>query len=330
MDRQDRGEQREAPYDQMEELIRELAEESRYERISLGNDRELLRSSTGEEFFLRAITHPDDPAVEKMFAFMQEQFDEEEVTPLSWIRYSITEKLYSYHIVEDARGEIVSYSNTQYLELSPSEESVHGTTESILAVWYVNTKPAARGKGFARELYQSVYTNGLREARSRGQVIKGIIGEAVGSVELFLNHMGRKRIYFEDDAGHIHQVPYVQPPTDFDTATGEPIGETLQEQIMLRLIDGRNELAPEELLLMVEAMYQAYVAEEQNYDSRKAFENAREFSGHLLEELKQTLSKAKDGKLFLLSAEERETQKVELSRKDKAFFEIEESEEDGE
>jgi GNAT superfamily N-acetyltransferase len=263
-----------------------------------------------DEFVLRVLLDPHDRSVEQMHTLMVGELSEEEAEMPAWIRHAIAKRLYWYHVVEKRDGTLVAFSTTQYLALTPLQGMDASPQESFLAVWFIITAPTFRRKGLAHALYEHFLREACAEAQARGQRLKAIIGEAVGAMESFLNPMGRKRIYFENEREEAHAVPYLAPPINMDSCTGEPDGVSVPEHLMLQMLNGTQELPVEELLQMIWVMYEQYVGEESDYQSRGAFERARQYNWHLLQQLRTTLSKAKDGRVFLLSHAEREQRRV--------------------
>lgn len=277
----------------------------------------------GDELVIRFLHDPNDRSVEQMYALMVEELSEEEAERPAWIRHAIEEQLYWYHVVETRGGKLIAFSSTKYLELTPLRGMDTSPQESLFAVWFIVTDPTFRSRGLAHTLYERFLGEAYAEAQARGQRLKAIIGEAVGSIESFLNPMGRKRIYFEDEYGDVHEVPYLAPPINMDACTGEPDGVPVPEHLMLRMLNDTQELTVEELLQMIWVMYEQYVGAESDYRSRAAFEHARQHNRHLLQQLSNILSRAVDGKIFLLSREEREQRRAELRALGKELYEIE-------
>lgn len=318
----------------MEELIQELSLRSRFERIRTSDGREVLRSSGGEEFFVRRVQDSKDPAVEKIHEFLVQEFSEEEADTLETVLRAVESDILAYHVIEDANGRIVALSNAEYLEFEQADqEKKTQPTEAVLFVAYIVTDKAYRKKGIGSELYQDFYRFALEEAQARNHRLRGIIGEAVSPVESFLNRMGRKRMYFEDEDGNAHEVSYMQAPIDWNERTGKPKQEATPEHLMLRLLDGRQELQVEELLPMVKAIYEEnYVFPEEFFKSQKAYQRCEDTVMGYLQALEQALAKAKGGRLFLLSRQEREQKRQELEAQGKNLYETkweESSEETG-
>lgn len=315
---------------QMEGMIRELASGSRWERTVLPDKREKIRSPEGEEYSVRLIENPKDPLVKKMHGQMVEEFGKDEAETIGWLRHSIKEKLNYYHAMEAADGRLAVYSNTQYLELEPAAGKEGEPREAIVPIWHIYTAEEFRGKGLGSELYQNFYQNALAEAERRGNVLKAIIGEAVSTVETFLNRMGRKRMYFENAEGDVQEVPYLCPPIDMSTKTGEPLAPPMPEHLMVRMVNGEGRIKIEDVVRMVWAMYKEYTATEEDYDSPKAYQTARGYNEGLLNDLRKTLEGAKGGEIFLWSKEEREKNRKELYKRGKELHEVVPEEEEKE
>ena len=306
----------------MRVMIRELANTSRFQRERRPDDREQVSSPERGVYSIRSIEDSKDPAIKKIHAVMVKEFGKEEAEALYWIRDTIKKDINRYHIAETPEGEIVAFSNTQYLELEPASGREREPRESIVPIWHIVSDRAHRNKGVASELYQNFYQDALVESQKRGNILKGIIGEAVSSVEGFLNRMGRKRMYFEDRAGNVHEIPYLCPPVDTDDRTGEPREDPMPEHVMLRLVNGDQKMPIEDLLRMIKAMYLEYVGASDNYDTKEAYQNALKYNMRMLMNLAETLQQSKDGSVFLMSRDQREAKRRELERGKKKLIEV--------
>ncbi len=331
----------------MPQWIEAYENKSGYTREEMTDGREKITSPEGEVFFVRTLEKPKDPAIKEIHDLMIEEFGEGEAEDLEWIRTSIKEKLNDYHVIESSDGKLIGFTNSQYLELEPKprKEYPHtsaseylemepklgneqeGAKESFVFLCYVVTAEEARGKGIGTELYRKFYEDSLKKASANGHEIKGVIDEAVSSVEVFTNKMGRDRMYFEDRSGNIIEVPYMCPPVNMDSETGKPPegeqGEAYPEHLMIGLTNGAKELNAEDVLRMVKRIYMEYVADEENYNSKEAFQTAWDHDMVILKELEKSLLKAKDGRIFLMSADEREVKKTELASQGKKLIEVE-------
>ena len=305
----------------MQEMIAELKAASKFSRQEGDGNAEVITSPEGEQFTIRALRDPKDPAIKKLHSFMVKEFGKEESETLTWLRHTIKEGLNDYHIVEKD-GKIVAISNTRYFDMENGEGS---PKESILTVWHITTERRSRNKGLASEIYQSFYKTALDRAKENSHAFKGVVGEAVSSVEPFLNRMGRGRVYFEDASGNVKEVPYVCPPVDMDSATGEPLEDPVPEHIMVRLMNGKKEMPVQDLMRITETIYiREYLGAPDNYESPDIYGKAREYNMGLLNEMRAALGGAKDGKVFFMTAAEREQKREELSRSGKELIEMQE------
>ena len=284
--------------------------------------RESLRSPAGEAGALRLLHDPADPSIDQIHALLLEELSEDEADTLPWIKHAVQEHINRYHVVETAEDRVIALSGTQVLTLPPGEETPEQAPASLLVVWFVVTAPPFRHKGLASALYQRFVQDAITEAQARGQSLKGIIGEAVSTVEAFLNRMGRKRLYFADETGNLYEVPYFCPPVDFDPHTGEPLAPPVPEHLMLSLLSGAQELRVEEVLQMVEALYAEYAAQESDYASPAAFGRAQHYTTELLSHLQRALARATDGKVLLLSRAERTAKLAELQGQGKTLYPV--------
>lgn len=319
----------------MQQQVKAFEGRSGYKREMMPDGREKITSPEGEEFYVKALTpenlkskeRNEDPAIKAIREMMVKEFGRGEAETLAWIRTSIKKGLNDYHAVESADGKLIGFTSSQYLEMEPLPGKENDPKESFVFLCYVVTAEEARGKGIGTELYRKFYEDAMNKANARGHEIKGVIDEAVSSVEIFTNKMGRDRVYYEDKDGNIREVPYMCPPVDMDSKTGKPPegeeGQAYPEHLMLGLTNGAKETSVEDVLRMVKRIYMEYIAGEENYDSNEAFQTAWNHDMQILEELKQNLAEAKDGKVFLMSAEEREAKKQELATRGKSLVEVE-------
>lgn len=308
----------EASWSRMRQMADDLQASSSYQR-SAGRGRETIASPEGEAFTIQKLTKPYEKAAKRTHEFMVEQFGKEESETLNWFRHTIKNGINDYHTMEHG-GEVVAFSNTRLLELEPQEGKA---PEAVLTVWHISTEEEMRNKGLASELYQSFYRDAAKKAEERGQTIVGVMGEAVDTVESFLNRMGRKRAYYEDADGNIRELPYQCPPVDMDSKTGEPLEKPVPEHVMLRMTDDRQEMPAEDVLRMVEAIYfREYLGTEDDYDSPEVYRAARQSNANLLEGMRTALAGAKDGKVFLMSRDERGARREALRAQGKDVYDI--------
>ena len=306
----------EESYNKVDGLIEELRQKSKFpEREKLDDGREVIRSPEAGEFYIRRIQDPEDPAVEKIYDLLVKEFSEDEADTIETIKAAVKSDIQDYRVVEDAEGRIVAVSNMEYLKLEDSKDL-------MIFVAYVATDTDYRRLGLGSELYPGSYDLAKEKAKEDGSRIKGVIGEAVNTVEPFLNRMGRRRIYFEDKDGNVHEVPYMQAPLDWDKKTGKPKTESAPEHLMIRLLDGRQEMQASEIIPMVQAAYEENcIFPEEYFKTEKAYQKCEDTVMNHLRELEEALQKAKDGKLFFMDRTEREEKAKELQSQGKQIFE---------
>ena len=302
-------------YERIDGLIAELRATSKFKREKLDDGREAIRSPEAGEFFIRRVQDPKEPAVKEIHKLLVKEFSKEEADTPETIRGAVESDIQAYHVVEDAKGRIVALSNTEYLRLESSQDA-------IVFISYIVTDSDHRRLGVGSELYPGFYDFAKEKAKEDQAGIKGVIGEAVGPVESFLNRMGRKRMYFEDEQGNICEVPYMQAPLDWDEKTGKSRQKATPEHLMIRLLDGRQEMQVSELILMVKAIYEEnYLFSEDYFQTEKAYQACEDtVTGHL-KDLEQALRKAKNGRIFLMDKTVRNEKQKELAAQGRKIFE---------
>lgn len=305
----------------LEKIINELASKSKYERTVLPNgDVELIsRSSEKEKFTLHQITDPDDPAVVELIKLLKQKIDPDEVDTIETIQTAIRTNWGIYFIMKNKTEEVIAHTNSSLLDLESGDKK-----EGIHYMSYAVTREQDEGKGLAREMYTDMHRYALEKARKEGIFIKGIISESDAGVEDFVYKLdGQKRIYFEDKEGNVHEVPYECGPHDWDKDTGESLMESAPEHLMLRLLDGRQELSIQEMMQMVRTLYKGnYIFEKEFFNSDKAYRRNLEVVEEFMKNLEETLNKSKDGRLFFMSSQEREQKKTTLEAQGKKMYEV--------
>ena len=146
-------------------------------------------------------------------------------------------------------------------------------------------------------------------------------------------------MYFEDKDGNFKEVPYICPPIQWDEKTGQPLDPETEEigdkdikdysapeHLMIRLVNGKDEMNVQELMPMIQSIYRdnytLYNDLGEEYPTSEAIEYTRAAVNEFQKELEGVLSEAKDGKLLLLSAKEREDKIAELKSRGKEFHEL--------
>ena len=96
------------------------------------------------------------------------------------------------------------------------------------------------------------------------------------------------------------EIPYIQPPLDFDKATGEPATRPVSEHLMIRLVDYVAELTAADILEIVWSIYESYFFGEEDFESAEAYQRHCAVIAGIFEELKKTLPDP-SAKVFMMN-----------------------------
>jgi hypothetical protein len=131
--------------------------------------------------------------------------------------------------------------------------------------------------------------------------------------------MNRKRIYFNDQDGNVQEIKYLCPPLIYDDEKSVPISDTAPEHLMYRSVDNRQEFTTTELLSLVKTIYKSFYIfnDLKNEKSRKI--NIKMVL-EIYHQLEKELQQAQNGKVFLMSADERKQKRIELENKGKKLI----------
>jgi len=328
-----------ASWQNLQKSIEEMEAASPYRREKETERTEKINPKDSEnpkfaeigELKIEHIKDRESPKIDKIVEFMEKFAPEEADTP-EIIRDAVANPTdaYAYHTIENQKGETISHAQSSYLELT--DENDQPLNQSIIFGGFVITADEYRRKRLADEIWQSALRCNLEKAQKKNQELKAIVVEGKEESEPFWNHVGLKRVYFEDAQGNLHETPYIQPPIDWNNRTGLPKGYkkgddmkkfSVPEHLMIKPTDNRNEITTQELMPIISAIYSdnytLYRNEGEKYPTDKAIESTQEIVGQFQTELKQTLSQAKEGKLYLLDAKEREQKMMEFKAAGKNF-----------
>ncbi|HLD80197.1 MAG TPA: GNAT family N-acetyltransferase [Candidatus Nanoarchaeia archaeon] len=305
-------ESKDANYE-LERLIARLEKASFYLRSLEGEEEEILQSEQAS-FTIKRITDPEDPALLQMHElFFREFADEMDYFP--YVKGWVKEEDISYHAVLDREQRVIAAANSSYLILDPAN------AESILAIWFMAVDKLYRSKRLANELYQDIYRFALNRSLEGKTKLKAIVGEAshkeLATIEQVLNReeIGRKRVFYENKDRKFCEVPYVSLPLKYNLITGLPEEEVQPNHLMIRLLDGRQSMQVSEVVEMMRIIYaHSYAPMEGDFLRLEGFEQAKSIFDSYLKTIEARLAEAKDGEVFLLSAEERKQRlgKVDL------------------
>ncbi len=304
-------------YERMQELITELGAKSRFSREIAGNEI-ILTTETGEKYKIERMENKGEEenkrVAKEIRKFNLKFFEKEEVDCVADFAEAIESHLSDFFVVRDEKGKIISLMNDQLVDLSPGKEGQK--QDSSLLIWYVVTEEKQRGKGLATELYRAAYETALEQAREKDAGLSAIIGETDPDVEKYLNNLGRKRMYYEKENGDFVEVPYKAPPSAADE-------EPSPEHFMARFLDGRQEITKEDYLRQVKGIYDQYTRPEYfEYEPEEVKQKFLPLVEKTFGSLEKKLAESKDGKIYLLSAEERQAKKKELAKDKKKLREM--------
>lgn len=239
-----------------------------------------------------------DPPKTTRAAMKGEVVDDEEKTPD--IPLIVT-------TIENENGEIVGGTHSAILESLDSDFSGKGKSFALGA--YNGIDKGERNKKLGMEMFRHRLELLIDEAEKQGKPLDSIVAEVHGEAEQFYNKAGLKRLYFKGQDQKMHEVEYHQFPlvNEIDKNTGKPEdGEKIPEHLMIAQLDGRNEITTEELLEKVRAIMDYNNIQTEGYfgKNKKAYEEHLRIVAQYLKEFEDTLPK--DGRIALMSAEERE------------------------
>ena len=302
----------------MEEYLSQVAKKSKF-TVEPTENGEVLISSEGEKFNMERISDPEDDRVSKLVNFVSEFDPKEAITP-EIIKKELEDELRIYTIIENDQKEIASFTQGNYLEIKPNKEG-EKAKEAIVFLGYTITSEDHKRKGFALESNRKTIEIASKLAEARQQTLKAIVVEAVEESEPLGNQLGLKRAYYKGNDGNYFEVPYVQPPIQWDSETGAPldyetgkVGEKpleqycIEEHLMLKMTDGKQELSSPELIDIIRATYAIYIhtnshlADEFN---KEAMKKMRKSVADIADGIQNKLSAAEDGKITLLDKNER-------------------------
>lgn len=281
----------------IDDLIKEQEVKSIYKRTELSEDNEILNSPEGEKYNIRLLKDANDPMVEKLHAFMLETFGEEEAIPLDWLQIAILENRDQIFIIE-REGNIAAYMQSIYMEI--------GNNEALSYLCYTQVDKNYSKKSLVPELQLSMYKNYKKIAENKGQKITGEVAEMQSGVLRLVNRLeyGGTGAYYEDIEGNIKEISYLCPPIDYDSKTGKRLAEPVPDHLALRFADNRKTLTVEKLLKIIEAIFSKYIDTPDKYETEEAYEAANNDTKGILENIKEQINQAKDGKILLLTSSE--------------------------
>lgn len=319
------------------QYLEELKGKSKYQHEKVSDTVEKIHSPERGDFVLEKIRDPKSKEAKDVFN-LTKKFAPEEADTVDIIQDAIANptEAYSYHVAKEGK-KTVAFAQSSYLELRP--EAGGKPNEVAIFGGFSLTAESYRRKGIGAELVSQLIKEDVEKAQKRGQEIKCFTVEGKETSESFWNHVGLKRLYYEDAEGNFNEAPYIQPPIQWDEETGraldpetEEIGDkdikeyTVPEHLMIKMMDKRNEINLEELKPVIDIIYfdnyTLYRNEGEKFPTDEAIKYTQDAVNKFLDEFFETLKNSKDGKLYLMDAKEREEKRKELEVKGKSFNEL--------
>jgi hypothetical protein len=204
----------------------------------------------------------DIELIKKVHLLMAETFDEDEIDPIEVTCAAIGGTLpdgskdltrYRIFVALDQGGDVASVFAGGLLELLCCKPG--SVAEAMFMEAYAATRGGSQRLGIFRELYLSSLMQAAADARAERKRLTVAVGECTWRSEPAWNAIGQKRIYLESGMGHYTELPYIQPPVDWDAETGgaaDGAGD-VPEHLMIEFFEG--ELDKDRLITVIDAIY---------------------------------------------------------------------------
>lgn len=258
------------------------------------------------------VTDPDDPRVVGAHKLMGEIFDPAETDPLEVTQTALRDGGYIMVIgKEEGSDDIIAVATGKNLPLPENQ--------SFLCGCYIAAKEQYRRIGIGLRLFQERLSQAMRDAEAHGQEFLGYLSEG-SEAEEFFNRVYGRRMYVQTSQGVFEEIPYYQPPTEWNT-DGSPMKTApdgsqesfsqydAPEHLVFAPPPGINTetLAPDQLMGMIRSMF--------SYNSREnassALERVNAYVNQYENELEVFLRRSCDGIVHLISARQRKQREVE-------------------
>lgn len=300
--------------DKTDEIIKKLEEGSSFKRLEEEDGNCILESKEGEKFSIELITSPEQPEVEEIQNILEHTFNQKEMDPIEVLKAAIKGETpggekditqYKVYTLKNETGKIISFLAGGILDLK--DKFGNDTNKTIFMCTYIVTEKELRQKGFGRELYISSLIDAKKESKSKGKIFKAFAAEVVSKAESFWNNVGLKRAYLKISENNFEELKYIQPPTEWDSGTGEPAegaGES-PEHFMVSMMDGRQGITQKEVLEIVDAFYRwTHRWRRSEFNNETAFTNCNRQVDAIEEKLRNQFLQGNKN-LILLDKEQR-------------------------
>jgi len=311
MDRQS-GEARELPkpIHSVHDAIETVLAQSAYTRAPQGAPECTLTGEHGR-FEVTTVQAEDLETINEMQTFIGEYLDASEVDTVDVVQAGLRgdravgsehDSKYRIFLARDEQGNIASLYSGGVVEFTPHSER---PDEAIFFGAYGITSMSARRKGLVRELYASSLMQAEVDAKANGKKLTMVVGESSDESEPAWNAFGRKRVYVQTGPDTYTEIPYVQPPLDFDPDTGLPTEGNIDVplHLMLQFFDGTAD--KKRISLAVDAIYRwCNMPPEDEFSTQEALQAQRAYIANLQKQFDDFLFG--NGELKLFSANERD------------------------
>jgi GNAT superfamily N-acetyltransferase len=250
---------------------------------------------------------------------MLTEFGSESAETEQWFRHALKKRINTFFVLLDEHSKVVGLSNSQYLTLEGGDQEF--AKSSILAVWHICVAKKLRGQGLAKHLQYAMLRHAYDIAKRCRHLFVGACGETVETAEHVFNKIHWRRVYYCDQVGDMHELPYVCPPVEYNAKTGKFVGPAVPEHLMLGMLDDRGRVKKDLLLNIIWTLYVEYLGTRADYTSYNAYGRAKRYLHSMLAEIENELSGSGD-QLKLLTREERDDTRAKLGTLGHRIFEI--------
>ncbi|MFH1820304.1 MAG: hypothetical protein ABH805_00025 [Candidatus Nealsonbacteria bacterium] len=258
------------------------------------------------------LVDPKDPRVEEIQELLEANLKPEEVDPIETLRETITGKMstgeevppYLVHYATNNEGKVVAVLAGAVVPLVDEEGEESLTVGVLLGCYAVILSKAT---GVASDLLLALEKSAMEDAGERDIMVYGFLIEAQDKIEVASNRHGLKRLYVKKKNGSLTELPYKQPPVDWNPETGDPAdgAGVVPEHLMLKIISPKvvREIPGQNLMDMIRGMfYYNNYREEEYFNSKKAYRVHNRYVEAIEKELTEFIG---DKTVFFLSQKEK-------------------------
>lgn len=211
------------------------------------------------------LNNPHDARIDQVHQLLRDNFAPDEIIPSQAIRLALQDtqdgkRNYFVNVFYDQKGtlggnRVRGMVNGDKLRLGNGDEAV-------VCGYRVNSKLTRSSEG------TKLGTEMERRLMERNPQVRYSVGEATTASMPFHFAIGRSLVAVRNKAGKLEQIPYFQPPADFD-ANGMPTYEGVMENFMLSDRKGEKAMPVGTLLEIVSKIYETWYFPKQRLIERK-------------------------------------------------------------